>query len=451
MRHQLMALGILISSAAIGQGPLPNLPDAVRDKDTAYILLPPVAVQGPLVSRLSWSSNGEFLAMLAHSGLDAELELTEAYSKGHLLAADPQPKRTSFQIWDRKSRTIRTLWTGADSISYQWVDGASFGFAIIREPDTVEAKGSISLVRFDAKGQWTGLVTQHPVPEGSISSNFVPLQDQPAAIYWQSKFAREQTQSEAWIVSATEMVPIIPPAGYQPGLFFTSEKSEVIALVQSVLDRQVREYHQFDVKTKKFTRLPADYRPPSNFRPREREGVWLELGSARATPEQGEGVAGTQSLWLATDRANEPAALVCGDVPGSGSLAPTRDAVAYLCQGALFVRPILKLPAADFNSKLLEELKKAAMMTAKAIALAMGVYAADNEGKFPSNQQPYARLLAPYLSALAKRGMDQFAYVFRGGSLGDALHSETILGYIAGPGGYAVAFADGHVEWRTQV
>jgi prepilin-type processing-associated H-X9-DG protein len=44
--------------------------------------------------------------------------------------------------------------------------------------------------------------------------------------------------------------------------------------------------------------------------------------------------------------------------------------------------------------------------------------------------------------------LEGFVYTFKGGKLSDVdKPAETVLGYIEGPGGRAVAYLDGHVKW----
>jgi prepilin-type processing-associated H-X9-DG protein len=87
------------------------------------------------------------------------------------------------------------------------------------------------------------------------------------------------------------------------------------------------------------------------------------------------------------------------------------------------------------------------MMRGKMVALAVMMYVQDHEfGLPPTDQVPGAIL--PYLKdASAAEG---FVYEIGGGKLADhAAPATTVMGYLSGPGGRAVVYLDGHVEWRA--
>jgi hypothetical protein len=124
-----------------------------------------------------------------------------------------------------------------------------------------------------------------------------------------------------------------------------------------------------------------------------------------------------------------------------------------------------------------EESRRLAIANAKVINSALMMYVRDNRGSLPPMDGLAAdsplmanamarQALTAYIqdtsvfepvSPLARasggsRNGSAFEYTFRGaqiGSLPDDARSKLELGFVSGPGGHAVIYADGHVKWRT--
>lgn len=101
----------------------------------------------------------------------------------------------------------------------------------------------------------------------------------------------------------------------------------------------------------------------------------------------------------------------------------------------------------ELAMKALEAAEKARIISdAKQVATAMHIYAADYDDNLPSNNGDWMEALFPYTKN--RQLFDGFVYTFGGGNLNDIKDpSTTELGYKEGPGGRAVAYADGHVRW----
>jgi len=75
------------------------------------------------------------------------------------------------------------------------------------------------------------------------------------------------------------------------------------------------------------------------------------------------------------------------------------------------------------------------------------MFAQDNDEVLPSPDGIQEKLM-PYLQNTAL--FSSFTYTYAGGAMSDIVSpSETILGYVAGPGGHAVLYADGHAKWQN--
>ena len=86
------------------------------------------------------------------------------------------------------------------------------------------------------------------------------------------------------------------------------------------------------------------------------------------------------------------------------------------------------------------------MSNAKQAALALIMFANDTDDTYPSQDVDLRGKLGPYLKDPSL--LDKFTYTFAGGSANSIDRpAETQIGYVSGPGGRAVAYADGHVKW----
>ncbi len=127
-----------------------------------------------------------------------------------------------------------------------------------------------------------------------------------------------------------------------------------------------------------------------------------------------------------------------------GLVSPKGGAVAYVAQGSVMVRPLARVSRADYEAAMLAARKAIALNNAKQVATALAMFAADMDDALPS-QADYDKL-DPYLKDSSLRS--SFTYTYAGGSLtGIDKPAETEIGYVTGPGGRAVAYADGHVKW----
>ena len=85
-------------------------------------------------------------------------------------------------------------------------------------------------------------------------------------------------------------------------------------------------------------------------------------------------------------------------------------------------------------------------MDAKQIATSLMVYASDTDDSSLPGQEGWDTKVLPY----CKDGdlLKRFNYTYKGGSLSSLENPATTeLGFTMGPGGRAVAYADGSVKW----
>jgi prepilin-type processing-associated H-X9-DG protein len=110
------------------------------------------------------------------------------------------------------------------------------------------------------------------------------------------------------------------------------------------------------------------------------------------------------------------------------------------------VRPLTSIPK-ELALKAMEAAERTKILSdAKQVALGLIMYSSDHDDTLPGNGGDWASLISPYLRNNSL--MDGFVYTFAGGNLADVQDpAKTEIGYKSGPGGRAVAYADGHVRW----
>ena len=126
-------------------------------------------------------------------------------------------------------------------------------------------------------------------------------------------------------------------------------------------------------------------------------------------------------------------------------LSPKFDAIAYVSQGSAMVRNLVRVPRKAYEKARDDALKAVAISNAKQAVLGCIMYSADNDDEFPPpggvGEKIYSYLKSHEI-------VDSFVYTFGGGKQTEIEDiAGTEIGYVLGPGGRAVAYADGHVKW----
>lgn len=160
-------------------------------------------------------------------------------------------------------------------------------------------------------------------------------------------------------------------------------------------------------------------------------------------------------LWLeSTVKSEQLRLLVCPD-SDRGSLAPDAGAVLYLSQGAAWVAPLTRLPREQMLAQLRAAQRMEALSNARQIGLALSMYAQDYDETYPPADGNATQVLHPYVKndeVFDTPGTDApgFVYTYTGGPIKTITNPSTQeLGYLPGPGGRAVIFADGHAKWQS--
>lgn len=120
--------------------------------------------------------------------------------------------------------------------------------------------------------------------------------------------------------------------------------------------------------------------------------------------------------------------------------------VAFALPGGVAVRKVLTAPAKDIEKAMEVSPREEILSRAKQVALAFLMYAADADDMLPE-AGAFPTALLPYLGDQALT--EGFVYTYTGERNINKIKdpASTVLGYVAGNGGRAVAYVDGHVKW----
>ncbi|MBL8041238.1 MAG: hypothetical protein JNM04_07805, partial [Chthonomonas sp.] len=120
--------------------------------------------------------------------------------------------------------------------------------------------------------------------------------------------------------------------------------------------------------------------------------------------------------------------------------------VAFALPGGIAIRKVLTAPAKDIEKAMEVSPREEILSRAKQVALAFLMYAADADDMLPEPGS-FPGALLPYLKDQALT--EGFVYTYTGERNVNKIKdpASEILGYVAGNGGRAVAYVDGHVKW----
>ncbi|MBC8135455.1 MAG: hypothetical protein H8F28_06150, partial [Fibrella sp.] len=129
-------------------------------------------------------------------------------------------------------------------------------------------------------------------------------------------------------------------------------------------------------------------------------------------------------------------------------------AVLFTRDGSLCAAPVFRLSRTAFEQGIRGVQRQVTMSNAKQVGLAILIYSQDYDENYPQPGKGVAKAVRPYIKSEAvfknpATGEPGFVYTHSGSTaLAEmAEPANTQLGYISGPGGRAIIWADGHVTW----
>lgn len=439
---------VSLLAALVGlQGGLDPSNDVFMDGDKAYLLAPPQVVADFTNDTPIWSSDGKYV-------LCSTLDFSLAGLAKAIETQKPPEATWNLVLWSsatRKSTVATTIKTSLDRMptlrDVGWLKGAPTAYGILETTEvTPEGRRQVvQLLRVSPGGKPVLVDMANPGERPSITfSTKTPVAfivageptQTPDGVSWQLRLtalgANGPTGSETIKDSAINAVGL-------------SNDGRSAVILKSKGQNSIQPAATWDpANGLKPTNEAADFEPPA-------ETGRLKLAEEPVQVGRDASKTSIQALWIMapasdkTPKEDKTSTLVATESPlRLASLSPKGDAVLYVSRGVTMVRNLVEVPLALLKQAKGGADRTKAISDAKQCALAAIMFAADNDDEMPKSGD--IDKLHPYLQN--REILSKFVYTFQGGNLSELKNPEsTEIGYVEGPGGRAVAYADGHVKW----
>jgi prepilin-type processing-associated H-X9-DG protein len=398
-----------------------------------YIPLPAVAVSGLVVEEAAWSADGRYLLV---KGMDLP---AVAYSDMEKVRPVPV-----IAVWYAGSRKATEMWRGAGSAAridaMGWMGTAATALASI-VVTSESAEPAAHLIRIDARragAEDLGVLKPMETLVLSPTSNTAAL------------VAPEPGGATVRAVRPTGALPeayIVPDVQASAGWSSDGRLLVLAPLAKAGTKGPPTEWKTLDLAT---GRLGTTKSPPVQSPERPASVSPVRLSRSTATLGIEKTTETVSPLWIAVPLGGKEGYRLINPDVSWWAVSPRNDAVACISRGTLLVTPLVRMGQAEVESARSRALDAVAANNAKQAMLGLIMYAADHDDTWPSGDGDIAATLEPYIKA--REVLKDFHYLPPGGKTGDIESPATkAVGWVPAPSGYAVAFADGHVEIRPQL
>jgi hypothetical protein len=406
----------------------------------AYYMEPPEAVTKPFVHRMAWTVDGSSLLVeryVAPAGTPP-LVMADALQEDRLEGVLKLHPRIQLVAWSPRNRVARTLLDldpeRAAIEEFEPMAGTDQVLVVSTETPARSGGGAAASVTFTYSLLSASSGTVRRVWSGSAPLRYALSPKRPVGAFYLSTGAGPQ-RIVLFGPDGKPGTPLTLPARARFG-FSAAGLPGANVVTTDARGKRSAQFRVIDprtgslgaVVTEQFFEEPAT--PPLRVLP------WQ-------TKEGTNGIL----LMAGADRKSDMKPNEVGIVTSDGtlpSLSPKNDAIAYVSGHGAFVRPLVKVDRKSYDAAILEAGKQKAIRYAKQMGTAMAMYSADCDDGFPPAGGAGKEAAYPYLRN--RSALDAFTYTFGGGSV-SGNPGETELGYVSGPGGRAVVYADGSIKW----
>ena len=451
--------GTVVASAV--QAPFDPKSEMIFSGNQAVVLMPPVVAGKGIPNTVSWSYDGEWLFMESVETKITPEALTEFITNG-AIGKPPMTAESVISFFDAGKQTTSVVWRGKVNGSrisqVAWLPGGK-AVLFVRDEVLLGDQGQTVTVQSIYAGHpgnksvqrlmrlnesEFAFISSHRFAKGGVigvqdSSSLTksieagaPL---PAPTHWVA----------TWVTDKAQLGSSFKVEGRLPSLFWGAPSAIGPFFQRRIVDPNTKRPSMENVQLDFQTSTARPVRQVSIANPDIDDLLFkVDFGSTASAIDTSQ--AGRRSLWLISLlKSEQQHALVAADATRR-ELSPAGNAIYYETAGVGLVRPLASIPK-DLALKALEAAERTkAISDSKQAALALIIYASDYDDTFPSNAGDWAEAVSPYLK---NRGiLDGFTYTYSGGPMSEIESPATTeIGYKLGPGGRAVAYADGHVKW----
>ena len=437
MRAKVWLSLVAFGCGASGFSQMSAIHDALPLAKDAIFLLPADQASATHVEEFSWSSDGKYL-LIRRRLEDLTTREWERVTGG----LDPDPSPVHHQL------AVYSALTGKTKVLVDVVEPTSIN-SVFWIPNTDSAIVESTIIDGTQAHTTLNLVSAVGGPTGSLGSednvHVRGLGSYPELPYvWFSDLSPEHPGmteihfiGEKGIMGKTVYVPAVG------GITVYPRFGKLLYFVKFEHGKRVPGGWSIDPTTGDVERvetIPAT-KPPV-VTPAE-----LQLAVKGSPVENGDETESATVVSLSSPSAKK--SIIVSTDGEQGELAPGSTAISYSSRGSLMVRRVVHVPLEYYKNQLRLALRAKALNTAKQLGLALIMCASDYDDKLPSNADGWKSKIDPYLKSPGLA--NAFNYTFAGGSM-TAIESPatTILGYVSGPDGRAVVYADGHAKYISQ-
>lgn len=465
LRKTLLLAGTLLGAAAMAQMD-PQRDFIVAGKDV-FMMLPQEFICGPRINQMTWSPDGDKLALIREfADMTPSMAADMLVNKEADTTLDPEYQIITWSAVTRKTTVLYKLKLSQGVISaVQWLAGSSSLLVDASLFDNGEGSGPIDRRDLASVPRTVFLISPNGKPTTVFRSSnprdfwlnpspFKPIvalteyaPPPPPVPKGEPAMPRDPATIRFFGASGVLSQPIKMP-GSTSIPFWSSNGTFYAMTVTRKADAKGarRDWFAIDRDNQKW----ISCQPPADADAMFRQLEPREIAVQNLTPSlEGTklGIRAPTVILSAKDAQSNEVSVVSTDAV-NGELSPKLNGVSYQSQGSLMVRPMVKVPLEAYLKAKEAALKAKLVSNAKQVALAMLMYANDNNDTYLSKDSSLTNALGPYLKNNSL--LDGFNYVLGGGNLNDIEQpATTVLGYFDGPGGRAVAYCDGHVKWVT--
>lgn len=430
MRNRI--IGILFALGGLSFGQNFNAKEILPLSTEALLLMPAEQACSGMVVDTKWSQNGKYLLVesvklgLTSSNIEAVLAGNQSQFSGGV-------ELSTYDTNSGEIRVIRKL-PDVSPITVDWIGNSRV--VLLGSSSNIETDGRIeSSTTYSLLDVVTGAMKQigsYPDGKGmqAVVSPGAPL----VALIFKSDEAIQFVRADGFVFPA---VKFPSPSGIP----FWADKGKDFYFM--TIERGPQ--HRIIRNTWKF--IPGSEPVKLDVQVNEDQptaSATVAINQRIFTVSQSKTAAAAHLVWLVR-KENADSLLVTSDGENP-SLSPNENAVSYTSRGALVVRRIAHVPILAYKKIKADGEKAAAISNAKQAALALIMYAHDYDDVLPSNGSGWRDNVMPYIKS--QQVINTFNYTYSGGLLTSLSNPAGFpIGYVDGPNGHAVAYADGHVVW----
>jgi hypothetical protein len=434
MRARFWLSATVIAIAGSGYSQLNAVKDALPLKKDAIFVLPAEQASGYQVDSSDWSSDGRYL-LICRRAMDIATKDFETLFSGS--DADQNVIQHEIAIYSAITGKTKVLTQVADPnvIEYtQWIPGTSSAVVQTRIVEGNQVRRTLSLI--SATGGPSGVL----VPDLRAGMNGLGQSDRFRYLWFPDSSASVPGSTVIRFINDKGLLPgaaTIPASG---GILIDLGVGNGLYYLTRSQGRRDPGGWRVDPATGSVERVETV--PPRAARvPRVED---LSLGYTQVKIEGSTDPNSAAVVQLSANDSHKSIVISTdGETP---ELSPHATAVSYRSRGALIVRRIVHVSLDYYNGRLKLALRERAVNEAKQVALSIIMFAADYDGKYPANDGKWKDGIGPYLRS--PELASTFNYTLPGGNANSMPNpASTQLGYVDGPDGRAIAYADGHVVY----